>query len=225
MALQFILGDVGSGKTWQMSRLLLQEAEAHPEQQIFVVTPEQFTNETQRAIVAMSERKGVMNIDVLSFMRLSYRLFEESGKQMGLVLEDTGKNMVLRRVMRQIRDELTYFGKHADKLGFTEEIKSFLTELGQYRVSAASLMELAGEANTRVLGAKLKDAAKILDAFNAFKQNRYITAEEILGTATVPSGAGRHFCLRWLYRIHTGAAGVCACADAVCSRNLYDDHD
>ncbi len=183
MALQFILGDVGSGKTWQMSRLLLQEAEAHPEQQIFVVTPEQFTNETQRAIVAMSERKGVMNIDVLSFMRLSYRLFEESGKQMGLVLEDTGKNMVLRRVMRQIRDELTYFGKHADKLGFTEEIKSFLTELGQYRVSAASLMELAGEANTRVLGAKLKDAAKILDAFNAFKQNRYITAEEILDLA------------------------------------------
>ena len=38
-----------------------------------------------------------MNIDVLSFSRLSHRIMEEVGEEGGIMLDDTGKNLILRR--------------------------------------------------------------------------------------------------------------------------------
>ena len=47
-----------------------------------------------------------MNIDILSFMRLAYRIFDEVGGENRPVLEDTGKTLVLRRVLEEKKEEL-----------------------------------------------------------------------------------------------------------------------
>ena len=45
----------------------------------YVIVPEQFTMQTQKTLVEMHPQKGILNIDVLSFERLAYRIFEEVG--------------------------------------------------------------------------------------------------------------------------------------------------
>ena len=51
MALQFILGGAGSGKTRMLYDRVIKESMEHPEQKYLVVVPEQFTMQTQKEII------------------------------------------------------------------------------------------------------------------------------------------------------------------------------
>ena len=74
MALKFIFGPSGSGKSCQLYQEIIEASMAHPERSYIVLVPEQFTMQTQKDLVSMHPRKGIMNIDVLSFGRLAYRV-------------------------------------------------------------------------------------------------------------------------------------------------------
>ena len=52
---------------------------------------------------------------ILSFERLAYRVFEETGGDNRKVLEDTGKSMVLQKMVQQHRKELAYLGSQMNK--------------------------------------------------------------------------------------------------------------
>ena len=75
MALQFVFGGSGSGKSHYLYQRIIQEAGEHPALNYMVLVPEQFTMQTQKDLVLMNEKKGIMNIDGLSFGRLAYRIF------------------------------------------------------------------------------------------------------------------------------------------------------
>ena len=102
MALQFVFGGSGSGKSHYLYQRIIQEAGEHPALNYMVLVPEQFTMQTQKDLVLMNEKKGIMNIDVLSFGRLAYRIFEETGKGNTPVLDDEGKNLILRKIAGDI---------------------------------------------------------------------------------------------------------------------------
>ena len=104
MSLQFITGNSGNGKTKYLFNRIVKEAKANPRDNYLVIVPEQFTMQTQRQLVDLSENKAIMNIDVLSFKRLAYRVFDELGITNLTVLEETGKNLVLRKLAAQEAD-------------------------------------------------------------------------------------------------------------------------
>ena len=105
MALQFVMGRSGSGKSYELYQKVIKESMKHPEKSYYVVVPEQFTMQTQKDLVTMHPNHGISNIDVLSFMRLAYRVFEEQGGMKRTVLEDTGKSMLVRRVITEKKDD------------------------------------------------------------------------------------------------------------------------
>ena len=79
MSLQFILGNSGCGKSYYLYRHLVDEAQLHPEKVYMLLVPEQFTVQTERELVRLAPDSVIMNIEVLSFQRLAYRVFEELG--------------------------------------------------------------------------------------------------------------------------------------------------
>ena len=87
MALQLILGNAGAGKSHYIFEKIIQESMEHPTKQYLIIVPEQFTMQTQKDLVSMHPRHGIMNIDVLSFARLAYRVFEETGTKQMQVLD------------------------------------------------------------------------------------------------------------------------------------------
>ena len=101
MPLQFIIGNSGSGKSYIVFQSVIQEAREHPEQLFYVIVPEQFTMQTQKTLVEMHPDGGILNIDVLSFERLAFRVFEEVGGDTRKILEETGKNMVLQKLVQE----------------------------------------------------------------------------------------------------------------------------
>ena len=74
MALQFITGGAGSGKTRYLYEHAIRESLAHPDLTYLVVVPEQYTMQTQKEIIRLHPRHGVLNIDIVSFKRLACRV-------------------------------------------------------------------------------------------------------------------------------------------------------
>lgn len=181
MAVHFILGGSGRGKSYYLNHMISERAQQEPERQFIMLVPEQFTMQTQREMVRISPNQGIMNIDVQSFVRLAYRIFGETGMGSLPVLDDMGKTMILRKVLSDCQDRLVYFGRNVHKRGYVAEIKSFLSELLQYGINDAKLQEMIEESQDHpVLQKKLQDMSVAYEAFQTYLKDHYITSEEVL---------------------------------------------
>ena len=180
MALQFVFGGSGSGKTRYLYEQAIRLSLEQPDRRFLVVVPEQFTMQAQKEIIRLHPRHGIMNIDVLSFKRLAYRVFDELAVKMPVVLDDMGKSMVLRRVSGRKKSGLGLYGSHLGQAGFINQLKSQISELCQYGITPQDLELLQGETENPLLKQKLGDLGLIFQEFKDYIADHYITAEEIL---------------------------------------------
>ena len=180
MSLQFIFGAAGGGKSTYVQDLLIKESMQNPKINYFLIVPDQFTMQTQSDIVKRHPNKGIMNLDVLSFGRLTYRIFEETGGFSGAVLDDTGKSLVLRHVASSVSGDMPYIGPNLNKIGFIHEVKSSISEFMQYGISPEELKKISENADSGLLRHKLHDLCVIYDAFCKFNKDKFITNEETL---------------------------------------------
>lgn len=181
MALQFIFGPSGAGKSYYIYHKIIQESMENPKKQYLILVPEQFTMQTQKDLVSMHPRKGIMNIDVLSFERLAFRVLEETGDIRGELLEETGKSMVLRRVAQEKKKELKILGAKMDKQGYVSQLKSMVSELRQYEITSQDLEKVLKEVeNKPELYYKLKDISILYQGFFDYLGENFYTQEEIL---------------------------------------------
>lgn len=181
MSLKFIFGPSGSGKSRVLYNHVIQESQEHPERQYIVLVPEQFTMQTQKDLVEAHPDHGIMNIDVLSFARLAYRVFEETGGGRLPVLDDEGKNLILRKIAGDFEGELKVLRGNMKKPGYISEVKSVISEFTQYDVGEKEIcrvMETAGENSG--LSCKLKDILVLYRGFSDYLNKKYITKEELL---------------------------------------------
>ena len=112
MSLQFIIGNSGAGKSGTAYENIIREASANPDRLYYVIVPEQFTMQTQKTLVEMHPDGGILNIDILSFERLAYRVFEEVGGDTRRIMEETGKNMVLQKLVQMNQKDLVYLNDY-----------------------------------------------------------------------------------------------------------------
>lgn len=137
--------------------------------------------QTQKDLVMQHPNHGIMNIDVLSFVRLAYRVFEETGGQALPVLDDEGKNLILRKIAGDYEKDLKVLKGNMKKLGYISEVKSVLSEFDQYDIGEEELRQMkaaAGE-NSR-LYYKLQDLEVLYIGFKKYLEDRFITKEELL---------------------------------------------
>ena len=181
MSLQFIFGNSGAGKSYTLFRSVIEDSIRHPDQSYLVIVPEQFTMQTQKELVRLHPDGGILNIDILSFQRLAYRVFEETGTRVGKVLEETGKNLVLRKIAQERKGELKVLGGNLKKMGYISEIKSLISELTQYAVTEEALADFLEKSKEKPhLYYKLCDVQVLYKAFHAYLADQYITAAELL---------------------------------------------
>lgn len=181
MALQFIFGGAGAGKSYYIYNNIIQQSIENPRKQYLILVPEQFTMQTQKELVTMHPRKGIGNIDVLSFERLAFRVLTEMGESQRTLLEETGKSMVLRRVAQEKKKELKILGAKMDKQGYVSQMKSMVSELRQYEISTADLEDLLEDfSSSPELYYKLQDIKTLYKGFFDYLEGSFITQEEVL---------------------------------------------
>lgn len=192
MSLQFIFGNSGAGKSHYLYKYVVNESMAHPDVNFLVLVPEQFTMQTQKDLCMAHPRHGIMNIDVLSFVRLSHRVFEEVGKETKRVLDDEGKNLILRKIAGEYEEDLKVLKGNLKKQGYISEVKSVISEFTQYGIGFDELDAFMDTLEPEsYLYYKLKDIRKVYEGFENYLAEKYITKEELLDVLSevVPESA------------------------------------
>ena len=181
MSLRFCFGPSGSGKSHRIYEEIMQRAAEEPGRNFLIIVPDQFTMQTQKDLVMRSDRDGILNIDVLSFGRLSHRILEEVGTKEMPVLDDTGKSLVLQKVAADLKEQLPAMGSLLHKQGYIHEVKSAISEFMQYGISTQDMDKLITSAQKRgALAMKLKDLKTLYRGFQDYIRDHFITTEETL---------------------------------------------
>ncbi len=181
MSLQFIFGNSGAGKSHYLYEQIVKESMGHPQTNYLVLVPEQFTMQTQKDLCMAHPRHGIMNIDVLSFVRLSHRIFEELGRENQRVLDDEGKNLILRKIAGKFEKDLKVLKGNLKKQGYISEVKSVISEFTQYGIGIEELDEFLDTLEPEsYLYYKLSDIRIVYEGFENYLADKYITKEELL---------------------------------------------
>lgn len=180
-SVRLVLGGSGYGKTTYVLENVIRESMEHIDKNYIIVVPEQFTMATQKAIVDRHPNHGVLNIDIVSFNRLAFRVFEELGISDLSILDDTGKTLILKRIIEENKDRLNIYKRKAKQSGFVEEMKSAISELYSYGIDLRDFEEIMGCTKDKpYMNMKLRDIGLIYKAFKEALGEKYITKEEIL---------------------------------------------
>lgn len=181
MSLRFYFGPSGSGKSHRIYEEIMQRAAQEPGRNFLIIVPDQFTMQTQKDLVMRSDRGGILNIDVLSFGRLSHRILEEVGTKEMPVLDDTGKSLVLQKIAADLKEQLPAMGSLLYKQGYIHEVKSAISEFMQYGISTQDMDKLIASAEKRgALAMKLRDLKTLYRGFQDYIRDHFITTEETL---------------------------------------------
>lgn len=181
MSLQLTLGNSGSGKTTLIFDKIIKESIDNPHKNYIIIVPEQYTMETQKKLVSMHPRGGILNIDVLSFGRLCHRIFSEVGQPPEIILDDEGKNLILRKIAKNNEKDLKIFGKNLKKFGYISEIKSVISEFSQYNICDKDLSEFATYlSNDTMFENKLREIGILYQEFEKYLDGKYLTNEGMI---------------------------------------------
>jgi len=181
MSLHILYGSALSGRAEKLYDTVFERAERFPARNFIVLVPEQASLTVQQALIERSPRHALLNIDVLTFNRLCFRVFEETGEKGRDILDDIGKSMLLRLVVGREQKELTALRRNLKRKGFIDELKSLMSELAQYNVSPELLGKSAEKlSDFPLLQAKARDVAHLYGEFLNLLHENYEMAEERL---------------------------------------------
>lgn len=179
MSLQFILGAAGSGKSSLLHKEMIDRSIKEPDRNFLFIVPDQFTMQTQMELVREHPDHAIMNIDALSFGRLTHRILEEAGAENISVMDDTGKSLVLRNIAGNIAEKLPILGRNISKIGYVHEIKSMISEFMLYGISSEDIGKIRDiKGMSSALSEKLGELSVLYDAFKEKLGSDYITKEE-----------------------------------------------
>ena len=181
MNLQIIAGPSGAGKSTFIYKKILKEAQENPRKHYLILVPLQYSMQTQRILVFLSPRKSIINVDVLSFERLAYRVFDELGSKKNVCLDETGKVLLLRRAASLIEDDLGLLRKNIGRRGYIDEVKSLISELMQYGYEPSDVAEMAERSGLPdTFKEKASDIEKLYSKFLELLDESTYTQEQLL---------------------------------------------
>ncbi|MFQ6048533.1 MAG: PD-(D/E)XK nuclease family protein, partial [Phycisphaerae bacterium] len=169
MAVRFVFGRSGSGKTWRCLEAVRAELRrsAIDGPPLILLVPEQASLQIERALIETGDLAGFTRCEVLSFRRLAQRLFEQAGGLTRTVLSRAGRQMVLRYLLERHQAELRFFGRVRDRAGLAGRLGRTVRELIEQEVRPESLGAVPAEllSESPVLAAKLADLRVIYGAY------------------------------------------------------------
>ncbi|MFD0715075.1 helicase-exonuclease AddAB subunit AddB [Paenibacillus sp. GCM10027626] len=211
MALRFIIGRSGTGKTHHCLHTIVEQVKSEPDgPPLIMLVPEQATFQTEYAMLANSQLRGMMRAQAMSFRRLSYRVMQETGGTALVPIGENGKNMMLYKIVNRLGDELQLFQGGETQHGFIDRLGQLMTEWKRYGIDSERVKRYAeaegkeAGAASPLLGRKLHDLQRISAELERELAGLYIDAEDYLswlvqGFGSAPSLKGARI---WIDGFH-----------------------
>ncbi len=183
MAVQFILGASGSGKTSHCIQSVIRELSGgDPARSLILLVPEQATFQAERAILSDERIAGYHRLKVLSFDRLGFFLLGKNSG--GAELSRLAREMIIHRILRAEGQGLRVFGQASRLPGMAAELAKTITELHECAKGPDDLKELIESLKKdkpdSLSALKLSDITLVFEKYLEFiegKENRFINPD------------------------------------------------
>lgn len=182
MGFKFIIGRSGAGKSKycidEIERVIKEDAH----NKVIMLVPEQYTFETENKLLREMGEQYQLNAEVLSFKRLAHKVFSECGGITKNRLQDSGKSMLILKVLNELNDDLTAFKVASRQKGFIDIVSKTIAEFKKYNIDEDMLRavgENLGE-DREDLKLKIRDLTNIYSNFQEKLHKSYIDSEDEL---------------------------------------------
>jgi ATP-dependent helicase/DNAse subunit B len=187
MAIEFLIGPAGSGKTQACLAQVREALEAAPEGPPLIwIAPKQATFQLEREVLGLGVR-GFTRLEILPFDRVARRVLDEMGQPVRGLLTEEGRVMVLHAILIAKAPELTVFRRSARSAsGFAAQLSQVLRELQRSGVGVERLRrQRLPEDSEGTLGLKLRDLALLFESYRDWLDGHGLRdPDDLLGLAT-----------------------------------------
>lgn len=176
--MRFITGRSGTGKTYKFFNEIKEKLKNN-NKKLFLIVPEQFTLQTEYDLITKMSLTGIMEVEVLSFERLAYKVLTDVGGIKRTDINDLGKVMILRRLFDKHSQDLSIYKKASKQQGFLVNFSELICEFKRNDITPDLLQlktQLIEENN--MLKQKLQDITYMYGQFNEYMKDRYTDDED-----------------------------------------------
>lgn len=168
MSLRLICGKSGTGKSETCFNEILNRINC--EKKIYMVTPEQYSFAAEKRLLNKFEKEAVIGAEVLSFARMAHRVLSEQGKANKKVLSQSGKEMIIYKILINNKDKLKFLGKSQENIDL---VSTALTEFKKHGVSIKDLEKVYSLSKDEYLKYKIKDMILVYSEYQKYIENTY----------------------------------------------------
>ena len=176
--LQFVLGRAGSGKTEYLRRMLADSCQRQGG--AILLVPEQYTFETEKAMLHLAGPVGANVVSVYSFTRLAEAVFRREGGAVGRRLSEGGRRILMSIAVEECQDRLEVYGAAAKNGRITEGMLTAVNEMKLCGISPQQLLDTARGLGGRGLGKKLQEIALLYRTYEALVEASYLDSRDDL---------------------------------------------
>ena len=181
MAVKFVLGRSGVGKSSYIFQEIKEELAGSQEKPLILLVPEQYTLQAERDLIKNLNLPGIMGVEVLSISRLGHRILNETGRNRKTFIKQQGKQMLLQRIINERSAQLKLFSRAGRQQGFIKSLAELITELKQEDITPEQMWEKSRAIKgSSTLGQKLHDIALLYEQFNLYLQENYLDMEDYI---------------------------------------------
>lgn len=167
MAVSFILGRAGSGKTHYCVQAIVRALAEPGGPPLLLLVPEQASLQMERTLAARSPTGGYSRAEVLSFSRLTRRVLDATDASLS-VIDARTRRAALRAVLARIDGGLPAFGPAAARPGFVRELDRIISELLREGITPAALRQAADAAGAARTRERARQLADVLEAYESW---------------------------------------------------------
>ena len=176
MAVQFILGRSGTGKTDLCIKSVAQSLQEDSACPLILLVPEQATYQAERAILAQKNIPGYSRLHILSFDRLRFLLLKSSTARDEI--SRIGREMLVHKVLTENRDKLKLLAAPAKTIGLASELTNLIVELHQAAEDLDNLARtIEKEQPDTIAAAKFHDLALIYRLYLDEIESKFINPD------------------------------------------------
>lgn len=170
--LRIITGRTGSGKTRFVRSVIADIAKTAPNKAIIIV-PEQFSFETERAMLNLLGNEKVNNAEVLSFSRLSEKLLKKCGKLPQKTVDDSARALLMSIAVESLQDKTEAFKKYIKNPTLLNDLVAFRKELKKCKIAPELLQNVSGKMRRRTFSVKLSELFEIYTCYDALIKDSF----------------------------------------------------
>ena len=190
--INIIYGPAGCGKSTKIYNSIVNDL--RDGKKPILIVPDQYILNAESAIADLAEDVSTFDLEILSFRRLANHVFRELGGLSFNDIDESGKLLVMWRVLREVSPFLKMYG-NIDKgiSSFAELMLETVTELKQFSLSPADIEKASQKLSSthEDLSKKLYDISFIYGSYQSFLANEYNDpTDELTRLAETLDGSG-----------------------------------